>query len=242
MSSYFKYLYIFLLYYFLASLFAFTPITCVNRLITTFELISPFIMYELYSNMGRKYCLFLVGLIISVLLIDINIMYSTIVASAGLGLKQHHGDNDFLKYTLEQSKKGYSVHYATAAALMLRYFGVPARYVEGYFISAEEASKYSSMETVELTEAHAHAWTEYYLDGIGWIPFEVTPGYIDEEELAAAEQVISDGIGEGSGKSYGSSKLTYKPPKQQEDEQKAPDRNSLFRFEIKDIINSEVVR
>lgn len=94
--SYFKYLYIFLLYYFLASLYAFSPITCVNRLITTFELISPFIMYELYSNMGRKYSLFLVCLIIAVLLVDINIMYSTIVASAGLGLKQHLGDNDYL--------------------------------------------------------------------------------------------------------------------------------------------------
>lgn len=146
-------------------------------------------------------------------------------------------NNDFIKYTLEQSRQGYSVHYATAATMMFRYFGVPARYVEGYFLSSEEAKSYAPMEEIPLTEGHAHAWTEIYLDGIGWIPFEVTPGYIDEEELAAAEQVISDGIGEGSGKSYGSSKLTYKPPKQQEDEQKAPDRNSLFRFEIKDVIN-----
>lgn len=147
-----------------------------------------------------------------------------------------NGDNDFLKYTLEQSKKGYSVHYATAAALMLRYFGVPARYVEGYFISAEEASKYSSMETVELTEAHAHAWTEYYMDGIGWIPFEVTPGYIDEEELQATEQIIANGMGEGKGNAYSQSKLTYTPPKQQEEE-KNSDWNSLFEFQVKHLVS-----
>lgn len=148
-----------------------------------------------------------------------------------------NGKNDFLKYTLEQSRQGYSVHYATAATMMFRYFGVPSRYVEGYYISSEEAKNYAPMEEITITEGHAHAWTEIYLDGIGWIPFEVTPGYIDEEELAKAEQVISDGIGEGAGKSYSGSKLTYKPPKQQENEQKAPDRNSLFQFKVKDLIS-----
>lgn len=51
-----------------------------------------------------------------------------------------NGNNDFLAYTLEQKKKGYSVHYATAAVLMLRYYGVPARYVEGYYLRPEEAN------------------------------------------------------------------------------------------------------
>jgi hypothetical protein len=34
---------------------------------------------------------------------------------------------------------------------------------------------------------HAHAWAEYYLDGVGWLPFEVTPGYIDESEYELGE-------------------------------------------------------
>ena len=38
-----------------------------------------------------------------------------------------------------------------------------------------------------LDETHAHAWAEYYLDGIGWIPFETTPGYIDQEEIGVSE-------------------------------------------------------
>lgn len=97
-------------------------------------------------------------------------------------VKTRSGGNDFLQYTLEQSGSGYSVHYATAATLMLRYFGVPARYVEGYFLSAEEAAGYGPGEPIILTEAHAHAWAEYYLPGVGFVPFEVTPGYMDDEE------------------------------------------------------------
>ena len=94
-----------------------------------------------------------------------------------------NGGSDFLQYTLERSGSGYSVHYATAATLMLRYFGVPARYVEGYFLSAEEAASYQAGQTIILTENHAHAWAEYYLPGVGFVPFEVTPGYMDDEEL-----------------------------------------------------------
>lgn len=97
-----------------------------------------------------------------------------------------NGDGDFAEFFLEKSEKGYSVHYATAATLMLRYFGIPARYVEGYFLSADEAAQYKSGETIVLTEENAHAWAEYYLEGVGWIPFEVTPGYMDDELEKAA--------------------------------------------------------
>lgn len=107
-------------------------------------------------------------------------------------IRTRSGNNDFLQYTLEQSGSGYSVHYATAATLMLRYFGVPARYVEGYFLSAEEAASYRAGEPIILTEAHAHAWTEYYLPGVGFIPFEVTPGYIDDEEVELAGELTQN--------------------------------------------------
>lgn len=151
-------------------------------------------------------------------------------------VRTENGSNDFFKYTMEQSKCGYSVHYATAAALMLRYYGVPARYVEGYYLSAEEAAQYEPGETIVLDESHAHAWTEYYLDGVGWIPFEVTPGYIDEEELQAASQLIADGMGDGTGRSYNQNPLTYTPPTAPKEEQQTPDLNHVFRFEAKDLI------
>ena len=83
--------------------------------------------------------------------------------------------NDFLQSLLEDTRRGYSVHYATAATLLLRYCGVPARYVEGYYLPEGQQG------TVTLTEASAHAWAELYLDGVGFVPYEVTPGYAGEE-------------------------------------------------------------
>ena len=97
-----------------------------------------------------------------------------------------NGGTDFAAFFLEKSARGYSVHYATAATLMLRYFGIPARYVEGYFLSAKEAAEFEGGETIIFTENHAHAWAEYYLEGVGWIPFEVTSGYMDDELEKAA--------------------------------------------------------
>lgn len=85
------------------------------------------------------------------------------------------GKGDFLERTI-QSGRGWNVHYATAAVLMLRYYGVPARYVEGFYLPEKEAQK-----ECYLTKAHAHAWAELYLDGVGFVPFEVTPGYWNEE-------------------------------------------------------------
>lgn len=107
-------------------------------------------------------------------------------------VQTRNGQQDFVQYTLERSGSGYSVHYATIATLMLRYFGVPARYVEGYYLSAEEAATYQAGQTIVLTEAHAHAWAEYYLPGVGFVPFEVTPGYLDGEELELTEQISQE--------------------------------------------------
>ena len=89
------------------------------------------------------------------------------------------GERGFLSYVLEVSKSGYSVHYATLATLMLRYCGIPARYVEGYVVSPSQAEAMTAGKTLTLTQRNAHAWTEYYLDGVGWIPFDATPGYAD---------------------------------------------------------------
>ncbi len=90
---------------------------------------------------------------------------------------------DFVSYFLTQSKKGYSVHYASAAAMLMRYYGVPARYVEGYVLDSSNKNLNSTNsegeDVYQLTENNAHAWVEYYLDGVGWIPFDVTPGFYD---------------------------------------------------------------
>lgn len=80
-------------------------------------------------------------------------------------------ESEFLDYFLLESRQGYCNYFATAFVLLARAQGIPARYVQGFCVpmrGKKEAVVYSYM---------AHAWPEAYLDGIGWIPFEPTPGF-----------------------------------------------------------------
>lgn len=86
---------------------------------------------------------------------------------------------DFVEWFLYHEKKGYSTHFAAAATLMLRYCGLPARYVVGYAIPESIFMPQTDGSYVAVAEDdNAHAWAEVYLSGIGWIPVETTPGYV----------------------------------------------------------------
>ena len=76
---------------------------------------------------------------------------------------------DFPVWFLEESDTGYCVHYATAAAVMLRAYGIPSRYVTGFYVKAEGG------EWTEVSSDNAHAWVEYFDENIGWVPLEATP-------------------------------------------------------------------
>lgn len=77
---------------------------------------------------------------------------------------------DFPIWFLTEAESGYCVHFATAAATMLRALGIPARYVTGFLTSVR------AEHWVEVTDREAHAWVEYWRDDLGWIPLETTPG------------------------------------------------------------------
>ncbi len=79
---------------------------------------------------------------------------------------------DFVEFFLNEDKQGYCMHFATAATLIFRTLGVPARYVSGYSANVE-SDRISSW--VDVTDKEAHAWVEVYFDGIGWVPVDVTP-------------------------------------------------------------------
>ena len=53
-------------------------------------------------------------------------------------------------------------------------------------------------EPYTLDDTHAHAWVEYYQDGVGWLPFETTPSYLDIMNRADEYQDISGLSGGGS--------------------------------------------
>ena len=92
-------------------------------------------------------------------------------------------DADFLDWLLFEGKEGYCTWYATAAVLLSRSVGVPARYVQGYR-GVLPAGIYTTLDS-----GAAHAWCECYISGYGWVTVEATPGFESEGTgwLTAAE-------------------------------------------------------
>ena len=84
-------------------------------------------------------------------------------------------NEDPVLWFLDESGEGNDMLYASTAVEALRAKGIPARYVEGYYLS--ESSRPDENGVVDLTGNDAHAWVEIYFDGIGWLPADVTPGY-----------------------------------------------------------------
>ena len=78
---------------------------------------------------------------------------------------------DYVTWFLTESRRGYCMHFASAATLLLRWMGIPARYVAGYVADVPASGN------VRLPDSAAHAWVEIYLAGYGWEPVEVTPAY-----------------------------------------------------------------
>lgn len=81
---------------------------------------------------------------------------------------------DFVQYFLSSNHKGYCMHFASAVTALLRAAGIPARFVQGYALLSEESG--NPEKWVEIPDSRAHAWPEIYVDGLGWIPVEATPG------------------------------------------------------------------
>ncbi|MBO5177025.1 MAG: transglutaminase domain-containing protein [Lachnospiraceae bacterium] len=84
---------------------------------------------------------------------------------------------DPIEFFLGKGRIGYCMHYASASVMILRELGVPARYASGYVVSRNSFEEDGKNFTAEILDNQAHAWAEVYLDGIGWVPVEVTSGY-----------------------------------------------------------------
>lgn len=111
-------------------------------------------------------------------------------------------NKDYVEYFLTTQKRGFCAHFASSAVMLLRTMGVPARYVEGYCIPAtliaDDAKPVAGESTadwysgpselseqgvisLEVNDSYAHAWIEIYLEGYGFVPFEVTPADFGNE-------------------------------------------------------------
>ncbi|MEM7543391.1 MAG: transglutaminase domain-containing protein, partial [Pseudomonadota bacterium] len=94
-----------------------------------------------------------------------------------------------LGHFLRSKRRGHCEYFASAATLMLRELGIPARYAVGYVVD-----EYSALENRYLARArHAHAWTIAYIDG-EWHHIDPTPSiwYGLEADLVSRWQSLQD--------------------------------------------------
>lgn len=106
--------------------------------------------------------------------LDKNYEYTTNPGKTPLG-------KDFITYFLTESRKGYCTSFASAAVMLLRESGIPARYAAGLTVGSDEIHEApvsaDGLHQLSINDHHAHAWAEVYVDGLGWRPVEMTPGY-----------------------------------------------------------------
>lgn len=77
-------------------------------------------------------------------------------------------------------KQGHCEHFATALAVMLRTLGIPARVAGGFYGGERVGGQYV------LRAGDAHAWTQVYVRGTGFVTVDATP----EEARPARPAVI----------------------------------------------------
>lgn len=91
-------------------------------------------------------------------------------------------DLDFVTNFLFNTKEGYCTYFASAMTVLCRMVGLPARYVEGFLIEPDENGK------ALITGKDAHAWTEIYFSGFGWVTFDATPNSGNKSNQNSGDQ------------------------------------------------------
>ncbi len=108
-------------------------------------------------------------------------------------------DKDVIDYFLFDSGKGDSVYYASAATLMYRMYGIPARYVSGFIVRPDDFQKKDGGYTASVSDRQAYSWTEIFFKNYGWVPIDVCPdseGHFHTEfpgfDTAAMEKLMAE--------------------------------------------------
>ncbi|MBW3092385.1 DUF58 domain-containing protein [Bifidobacterium sp. 82T10] len=97
--------------------------------------------------------------------------------------------NDFL-----DKRAGYCTHYATTLAVLGRAMGVPTRVVLGYNRGVGD----SIGGTYTVAAKQLHAWTEAYIENVGWVPFDVTPATTENGSASDSDNTSGSSSSTGS--------------------------------------------
>jgi transglutaminase-like putative cysteine protease len=100
--------------------------------------------------------------------------------------------------TFLEVKRGYCVHFASAMAIMARSIGIPSRIVLGYLPGSASSNVTEGYGRYNVNSHDLHAWPELYFTGVGWVPFEPTPGRGSVPDYATPEAAASVTVPGGS--------------------------------------------
>ena len=126
--------------------------------------------------------------------------------------------SSFLEYFLS-ARRGYCSHFATAMTLFAWSEGLAARYVHGFSVTLNDRA------SVDVTGDNAHAWCEIYFENIGWIPFDITPGFTNDAYWATSSE-RNDRIWDSGGTP--SPPRTPTPVPEEEEKTPVPIKEILF--------------
>ncbi len=96
-------------------------------------------------------------------------------------------ENDRMDQFLFETRRGFCEHYAAAFVWMMRAAGVPARVVVGY--QGGEINPVNG--TVIVHQFDAHAWSEVWLQGQGWVRFDPTAAIAPDRVEFGLEQALA---------------------------------------------------
>jgi transglutaminase-like putative cysteine protease len=86
-----------------------------------------------------------------------------------LSFSAGHSQSAMVEFVAQ--RRGYCEQFAGTYAALARVVGLPSRVAVGFTEGEQGADG-----RYYVRGKHAHAWPEIYFEGIGWVPFEPTPG------------------------------------------------------------------
>lgn len=95
---------------------------------------------------------------------------------------------DFVNYFLDESKKGNFIQYSSALTLIYRDLGIPARYVSGYAVDAEQTLAGNKAEggrtKTTVKTGNLYSWVEVYSKDTGWriVDLSASPSFKELSE------------------------------------------------------------
>lgn len=98
-------------------------------------------------------------------------------------------ESDSVDDFLFNTRRGFCEHFASAFTMLARAAGIPARVVTGY-----QGGEYNPMSGYLIVrQSDAHAWSEVWLDGRGWVRVDPTAAVAPER----IERGFDAALGEG---------------------------------------------